>query len=335
MKNNDVAEFWEVIKNESLISIVNKQGFVIETIENNNKFFEGLNNNKNKKHFILKDNLFLIEEVLKEEVKWQGYLNTKIKNITYSLFTFIYPIKKEKTTNFLIVNYKSNNINNKDKFHEYYYFKTKAKEILKNHYETEETEEKVFLLSIKIRNIKDVGEKLGYEKEQLLLNLIEKKVNKIDCSLLTKVDSDKFLLLFEKMTTTNAQKTCEQIINDFKERIKISDHKIFITLNIGCVFCSDENEQVIFEKAEIALNEAISIGKNQYIFYQKQLEKTDILSYKKFILENDLFDSIEKNKMNVLFQPQVRTSDGKILSTNLKIYWKHSEWGKINNEEIL
>jgi EAL domain-containing protein (putative c-di-GMP-specific phosphodiesterase class I) len=84
--------------------------------------------------------------------------------------------------------------------------------------------------------------------------------------------------------------------------------------------------EALAKGAETALRRAVDSGGQRYVFYRPELNRgaTD-----RFKLEAALRRAIERDELEVHYQPQVRVGDGAIVGAEALLRWHHPERGRI------
>lgn len=141
-----------------------------------------------------------------------------------------------------------------------------------------ESLENIFMF-IDIDNFKSINDRLGHKKGDEVLVEISQKLKSIfrDTDLISRFGGDEFCVFAKNMNYSvanyKAKKICESIaksyFDDNGEEIKISS-----SIGIANYPQHGENLEELMENADIALYSAKEKGKNQYVWYHKNLMLT-------------------------------------------------------------
>lgn len=175
----------------------------------------------------------------------------------------------------------------------------------------------------------DIGEKLVIELVERLKPLLGKGV------FLSRYSDDHFaILLREEMTIKEYNTLAEGILGLLKEPIRVNEYDLTLTANIGISIYTDKELSVdsLRKHAKIALLKAKKEGKNTYRFHSPDL---DVQHFKEISLRNGLYDLIEKNQLQVYYQPIVKAKTNKILAIEALVRWNHPEWGIVSPSEFI
>jgi EAL domain-containing protein (putative c-di-GMP-specific phosphodiesterase class I) len=82
------------------------------------------------------------------------------------------------------------------------------------------------------------------------------------------------------------------------------------------------NASQLLKQTDMAMYKAKAMGKNNFQFFTQALADKE---YEKFILELKLKHAIENNEFYLVYQPQIRLIDNKLVGVEALIRWKSSE----------
>ncbi|AXH12888.1 diguanylate cyclase [Halarcobacter bivalviorum] len=100
-----------------------------------------------------------------------------------------------------------------------------------------------------------------------LSKLISSEISKND--ILGRFGGEEFLLLIDDTSSLNIIKIANRIRKVVEAKLFLVDeHKIYITISMGCTVCIyDEEFEIIYKRADEALYEAKKNGRNRVVFY--------------------------------------------------------------------
>lgn len=204
-----------------------------------------------------------------------------------------------------------------------FFFQKKLKKFMRKA-EKENTQGALFFLDID--QFKTINDTLGHDIGDKILLKITKRLKRIvkEEDLLARFGGDEFVLIVNKASDLELQKMAHMILEQFLEPFKVEKYALDVTTSIGiCIFPKKiSSVSQLLKQADIAMYEAKSLGRNQYKFFTQALyEKI----YEEFNLEVKLKKAIEKNQFYLLYQPQIRLSDNKLIAVEALIRWKSSE----------
>ncbi len=127
----------------------------------------------------------------------------------------------------------------------------------------------------------------------------------------------------------------ERLLDVFDQRVVIGGLEYVVDTNAGIsIFGEDgDNAEDLLQNACVACSNAkMSNVRNAYSFYSTRMDE----SAKRFIrLQTDLYQAIDKNELEVLYQPKMDLPSGDILGFEALLRWHHSQLGTISPIEFI
>lgn len=173
-----------------------------------------------------------------------------------------------------------------------------------------------------------VGDKLLQEVSKRLASSVREK------DFLARVGGDEFNIILADTDREDALEVAEKILGAFKKPFVIDKYELFITTCIGlCIFPYDgEDSNTLIKNADVALYRAKEHGKNKYKVFHTGM---NMQTYRTFLMQNDLRKAIEKEQLELVFQPRVDIQSGKITSAEALLRWNHPNWGVVSPGEFI
>lgn len=190
---------------------------------------------------------------------------------------------------------------------------------------------------IDLDNLKDVNDNYGHDLGDKLLKqfciVIKKALYKK--GFLARFEGDEFVVSIEEYNSKEElEEYLKKIINMFNRPIRIDTVDIYCTISIGVSFLKDDGTDLktLLKKADIAMYNAKSLGKNQIRFFDKEIENTIKRNLK---ITDELKKALERNELYGLLQPKVNTFSKKIEGVEYLIRWKNKELGYVSPYEFI
>jgi len=178
---------------------------------------------------------------------------------------------------------------------------------------------------------------LGYQGSDLLLNQVVERLiaNLSKNSILAQLNAEEFAILIQPVKYKNeVTNIAEEILNLFQEPFLINNREIFISASIGIALYSRDGEQFeeLLNHSKKALNNAHRLGGNRYEFYTELLS----IGYSdELALEVDLRHAIERQELQLYYQPKVDLQTGIISGAEALLRWRHREKGFISPAKFI
>lgn len=145
---------------------------------------------------------------------------------------------------------------------------------------------------------------------------------------------DQFVMLIENITKERVEVFAKSIQKKISEHFVIEEEDVYLSASIGIVMAptDGEDEKILFQRVDAALEKAKEKGKGHYHFYDNGL---DCEREKRFIIENQLHRAIEKNEFFLYYQPQMNIETKKIASMEALIRWENKELGFVSPNQFI
>ena len=192
-------------------------------------------------------------------------------------------------------------------------------------------EKKIGILYLDLDGFKMINDTLGHSIGDELLKAVADRITNLirESDTLARIGGDKFIIIIQNLDNAGSILTVtNKIIDSFKQPIELNQNEIFITVSIGIsIFPMDgETYDTLIKNAELAMYKAKEKGKNQSVLCTTDMK--DIIA-ENMKLSNGLYRSLERNELEVYYQPQINLNTKKIVSLEALLRWNHPEFGLI------
>lgn len=195
----------------------------------------------------------------------------------------------------------------------------------------------VGLFFLDLDNFKTVNDTLGHHYGDILL----KNIGELLKSCLRKGDTvarlggDEFIMLQHGVNSEDeVVRVAERILELFRKPLSLAGHQFFITASIGITLYPSDGEDlhILLKNADTAMYRAKEQGKNNYSFFTRTLN-TELRD--KLELEYSLRYALDKNELEVYYQPQLDLKTGKVAGAEALVRWNHPAKGAMLPEEFI
>ncbi|MCB5239832.1 EAL domain-containing protein [Niallia circulans] len=196
--------------------------------------------------------------------------------------------------------------------------------------------EPLALLYLDMDRFKYINDSLGHLIGDRLLIEISKLLTRCmrHHDFVARVGGDEFNIILPNTNRETALESAENILNEFKKPLYVDNYELFITTSIGIsIFPYDgEDSTILTKNADAALYRAKEAGKNQYNVFHSGM---NLQSYRKFIMQNDLRNVLERDELKLVYQPKLSLKTNQINGAEALIRWEHPNWGTIMPSEFI
>jgi diguanylate cyclase (GGDEF)-like protein len=192
------------------------------------------------------------------------------------------------------------------------------------------------LFWLDLDRFKEVNDSLGHPMGDRLLIAISDRLR----ALVTEKDhvarfgGDEFVIVCPGQDRSAATSFAEKLVHSVCQPVWIDNHAITISASVGIAIAPEDgvDGQSIMQRADLALYQAKVNGRNQYCFYDAEMNKELV---RRKTIESELRHAIRKGELELHYQPIFSLRTGKITSFEALIRWNHPERGMLSPAEFI
>ncbi len=194
------------------------------------------------------------------------------------------------------------------------------------------------LLFIDLDRFKLINDSLGRVTGDLLLKETASRLTEIArySDIVARLGSDEFILAMPGLSDPRrAHDIAMRCLSALNEPFDIpGNNNLTISASIGIAIYPEDGEtsEELIGNADLAMAQVKSEGKNGILFYDHSMAKTPQL---RLSHEYALRRALEKNELEMYYQPQVDLTTGKIIGAEALMRWNHPERGLLVAGEFL
>ena len=193
-------------------------------------------------------------------------------------------------------------------------------------------EQHLAVLFIDLDRFKNINDSFGHLVGDALLKSVARRLR--GCIRLedtvARIGGDEFILLLEGMEDpASSAVIAEKLLADFARPFDLDGREVYITPSIGISLYPRDGEdcEALLRNADTAMYRAKKQGRNAYAFYTEQMTA---LAVERVMLENSLRRALERNELQLYYQPQVRLESGALIGAEALLRWIHPDMGVIS-----
>jgi diguanylate cyclase (GGDEF)-like protein len=193
------------------------------------------------------------------------------------------------------------------------------------------------ILLLDLDDFKSINDTLGHDAGDQLLVEVARRLTLIarDGDLLCRLGGDEFVVMMTSFDQDEQAIVLADRINArLREPIFIGSTEQTITTSIGIAVLGNttDNAADLLKYADLAMYQAKLDGRNKSRFYSVSLQEA--VQFRSLI-KNDLQRALEKNELQIYYQPQIRSADGSLRGMEALLRWHHPRLGVLSPAAFL
>jgi diguanylate cyclase (GGDEF)-like protein/PAS domain S-box-containing protein len=189
----------------------------------------------------------------------------------------------------------------------------------------------VAVLYLDLDRFKHINDSLGHSVGDRLLQSVAHRLR--ECvrasDTVARLGGDEFVVLLLDITVAQDAATCaDKIIQSIGRPYTIEGHELHITASIGIAIYPDDGTglESLLQNADMAMYEAKEHGRNNYQFHQGDLNSR---ASARQVLENGLRHAIERNELDLHYQPIMNLGSGTVCGVEALLRWLPRSVGSV------
>jgi diguanylate cyclase (GGDEF)-like protein/PAS domain S-box-containing protein len=193
------------------------------------------------------------------------------------------------------------------------------------------------LMYLDLDRFKNVNDTLGHEIGDLLLKAAAQRM--ADClrkgDTMARLGGDEFaIIVAEASRQEDLVKVAEKVIRALQAPFVLNGFELFTSTSIGIsVFPNDTTDiDTLLKNADIALYRAKEQGRNNFQFFIAEMTAR---SMERLMMENRLRHAVQREEMQLYFQPQISLATGRVTGVETLLRWRSPELGLLLPSEFV
>jgi len=181
---------------------------------------------------------------------------------------------------------------------------------------------RIALLFVDLDGFKPVNDRFGHAAgDAVLVDVAQRLTSCVRQSdTVARLGGDEFALLLEDVHPPEVSSACDRILAALSRGAHVAGHHLALSASIGVAFGdSSETAESMLRNADLAMYEAKSRGKNQWVEYERAIGRSRL---QRLELVESLRASVAAGDLTLVYQPVVRASTGFITGVEALARWK-------------
>ncbi|HUT40994.1 MAG TPA: EAL domain-containing protein [Gammaproteobacteria bacterium] len=193
------------------------------------------------------------------------------------------------------------------------------------------------LLFLDLDRFKIINDSLGHATGDQLLRIISRRIK--DCvregDTVARLGGDEFMVLLPRIASaSDAGRISNKIIESLTEPVSCNGHDLHITTSAGIsIYPFDGTDsETLIKNADISMYRAKELGRNKAVYYTAELNAG---SRKQLALETNLRKALERNELQVFYQPKIDIIRNTIVGVEALLRWHRPGMGYISPKDFI
>jgi diguanylate cyclase (GGDEF)-like protein/PAS domain S-box-containing protein len=187
------------------------------------------------------------------------------------------------------------------------------------------------LLYLDLDRFKHINDTLGHTTGDELLKQVshrlEASVRRSDT--VSRQGGDEFIVLLADIAQPeHLTEMAEQLVNQVAAPYYFDSHELHVSTSIGISVYPEDggNALTLIKHADIAMYHAKARGRSNFQFFDPCMNQR---AAERLFLENHLRQALEREELELHYQPQIDLRSGRIIGAEALLRWRHSKQGLI------
>jgi diguanylate cyclase (GGDEF)-like protein/PAS domain S-box-containing protein len=184
---------------------------------------------------------------------------------------------------------------------------------------------------------KHINDTLGHAIGDQVLRSVAKRLSTCvrESDTVSRHGGDEFLVLLSELDhPEDAEAIAQKIVTSIAEPHLIAGHELQLTASVGIALYPEDGQdaQSLIMRADTAMYYAKNTGRNRVGFYRPDMEAPAI---KRSSIESELRSALDKNELELFYQPTIDLETGVISGAEALMRWRHPERGIIPPDQFI
>lgn len=192
------------------------------------------------------------------------------------------------------------------------------------------------IMLVDLDQFKYINDTLGHSIGDQMLIELAKRIKSVlrDEDTVSRSGGDEFIIVLPTASANNAASLANRLLEIISLPFVVEGHELITTASIGiAIYPNDGNDiEMLYKNADNAMYKAKQAGRNGFRFFTQELQAN---TERNLLLANALRFAIERNQLQLHYQPQVSVDDGRVIGAEVLIRWQHPELGMVSPTEFI
>ncbi|UTW07411.1 putative bifunctional diguanylate cyclase/phosphodiesterase [Pseudomonas benzenivorans] len=194
------------------------------------------------------------------------------------------------------------------------------------------------VIFLDLDRFKAVNDSLGHGAGDELLKTVAERLSACvrEGDTVARISGDEFVLLIEAVGLDDGvvNEVAERVASELRTPFLIAGQELLVTGSIGISLYPDNGEEaeLLLMNADAAMYSAKANGRDSISSYQAQMNADSV---SRIELTGDLHHALERNQLQLHYQPCVALASGEIFGVEALLRWQHPSRGLLSPDDFI
>lgn len=192
------------------------------------------------------------------------------------------------------------------------------------------------VMFLDLDRFKEINDSLGHSIGDTLLIKSSERIASLlrEEDTVARLGGDEFILLLPNTKMEGATQVAQKLLDAFKPPFLIEQHELTISISIGiALYPNDGNDfETLYKNADTAMYRAKHSGRDAFSFFTNEMQRYSIRNLE---LGNALRHALNRNELQLHYQPQFSSQDGSVIGAEALLRWTHPDFGAVSPAEFI
>lgn len=197
-------------------------------------------------------------------------------------------------------------------------------------------QEPVALMFLDLDHFKDINDTLGHRVGDALLVELARRLALVlrEVDTVARFGGDEFIFLLYGVDAHGAAQVAQKLLDVIASPYRIEHYDLNVTGSVGiAIYPGDGSDlETLSKSADAAMYRAKDEGRNGYRFFTAEMQ---VRSARHLKLVHALRHALERDQLQVHYQPQLSMQHGRIVGAEALLRWTHPELGSVSPTEFI
>ncbi|MDP2000103.1 MAG: EAL domain-containing protein [Rhodoferax sp.] len=192
------------------------------------------------------------------------------------------------------------------------------------------------LMFLDLDHFKNINDSLGHRVgDQVLVGLATRLKSAVrEQDTVARLGGDEFIVLLPDTDAEGAARVAKKLLQTTLRPFQIEQNELTVTPSIGIALYPQDGTDLdtLSRSADAAMYHAKEEGRNNYRFFTCEIQAQ---SDRTLVLDNALRRALERDQLQLHFQPQISLRTGQIVGAEALLRWNHPQLGSVSPAEFI